>query len=221
MNIIDAFKNSDGKAYRIWCDMDGVLVNWNKGYNKALAERDPETAKMLGYPLDGDPWELEDLLAAYYNAKEPNPKKAKSKAKARFWKIIQGDYEWWVNLEWMPDGKELFNYIHKLRNEGTIIELNILSSPSSDPVCEKGKRAWLEKQGIAKYFDNIVIFKEKYKMAKGPYDILIDDTEKKINEWNSISNGSGILHTSTADTIPKIEKIIRGNNDSQNDTSNI
>jgi hypothetical protein len=210
MDIIRMFKESTlTDKPNVFLDMDGVLVNWNKGYKQTLSVKDPEIIQATGYDLVNDtPHQFEDKLLQYYISKGENPKKAKSKAKGRFWKPIHGDYEWWVNLEWMPDGQDLFNYCLNLKQTGKIATLNILSSPSSDSVCEKGKRAWLDKQGITDKFDNIIIYKDKFHYAKSPLDILVDDTKKKVVEWEGISNGTPVFHTSAANSIEQLEKII-------------
>jgi len=221
--ILELFKESNQGQFRLFNDLDGVYVNWNKGYVEAIIAKDPEIIQATGYDVTKDsPHVFEDKLLQYYINKGENPKKVKHHAKARFWRVIQGDFDWWVNLEWMPDGKELFKYGLNLKNTGKIKELNILSSPSSDPVCEPGKRAWLDKQGITQYLDNIIIFKDKYKYCKGPQDILVDDTPKKTDEWKNLSGGSPVFHTSTENSIKQIEAIIGGSNaTSQNDTSSI
>jgi hypothetical protein len=222
-SILQMFKESKITGPRVFLDMDGVLVNWNKGYIQTLLVKEPDLIAATGYDITKDtPHQYEDKLLQYYLNKGENPKKAKSKAKGRFWKPIHGDYEWWVNLEWMPDGKDLFNYCLNLRQTGKIRELNILSSPSSDNVCEQGKRAWLDKHGVTKDFDRIIIFKDKYKFCEGPLDILVDDTPKKTTEWANISNGSPVFHTSTANSIAQLEKILGGFNvTSQNDPSSV
>ena len=76
--------------YKIYCDMDGVLVNFIKGY----------------FELTG-----RDITGQYHTDK-------------RFWEPIdKAGVDFWVNLEWTPGGKELWNYIKKYNPE-------LLSSPS-------------------------------------------------------------------------------------------
>lgn len=196
-------------TYQIFLDLDGVCVNWNKGYIESLTTRDPQIIEETGYDIVKDsPWIFEDKLYDYFIKKGESLQKARNKAKERFWSHIDGDFDWWVNLEWMSDGRELLNYCIDLKNKDIIKQLNILTSPSEDPVCEPGKRKWLDKHNITNVFDNIYVFKKKYMYAKGSYDILIDDTHKKIHEWITISSGTGILHTSTTHTISKLKEIL-------------
>ena len=152
--------------YIIYCDMDGVLVDFEKGY-KDLTGVDTKQF----------------------------PKGDKS-----FWQpISDAGAEFWANLPWMPDGKELWNYIKKYKP-------NILSSPSQDPSSKVGKEAWLKmnlQNGYKKaYFygrANKQLFSDKNR-------ILIDDLLNTINEWNA-KGGIGILHTSAANTIKELKKL--------------
>ena len=79
--------------FHIYCDMDGVLVDFNKGY-----------FELTGHKLDG-----------IY------------RTDTNFWDPInQAGYDFWINLDWMPDGKELWSYIKKYKPE-------LLSAPSRHP----------------------------------------------------------------------------------------
>jgi len=53
---------------------------------------------------------------------------------------------------------------------------------------------------------NIVLRKEKIDYCTGPDCILIDDFYKNIDEWEA-AGGTGILHTSPADTIEKLKSM--------------
>ena len=81
----------------------------------------------------------------------------------------------------------LFETLNGLRKHDVIGELNILSSPGkSDPVVEPAKRKWLDQQGISKYFDRIIIDRDKHKYVRSHDDILIDDTPKKIAKTKEV-----------------------------------
>ncbi len=152
--------------YTIYCDMDGVLVNFNKGY-----------------------FELTGIDTTNYVNSTPE-----------FWQPVdKHGAEWWANLEWMPDGEELWNHIKKHRP-------NILSSPSKSLSSRAGKQTWIIKN-LKNQFNNIHLFPrhEKQKFA-GENRILIDDLEKTINEWTE-AGGIGIHHISTADTIKQLNDL--------------
>ena len=152
--------------YKIYCDMDGVLVDFEKGYA-----------------------ELTDTL----------PSKSFN-GKAEFWEPInQAGAAWWARLDWMPDGKNLWDYIKKHKPY-------ILSAPSWDPSSKVGKEAWCQIH-IPNQYKKLYLYSRKNKqLFSEPDHILIDDMEQTINEWNA-KGGIGILHTSAANTIAELKKL--------------
>ncbi len=92
MSIFSLIKEGSSK-YTWYCDMDGVLVNFDKGYF--------------------------ELTGKY-------PHEMKNKDPQLFWEpISKVGKQFWEELEWMPDGEQLWNYI-KIYNP------TLLSSPSRD-----------------------------------------------------------------------------------------
>ncbi len=152
--------------YIIYCDMDGVLVDFEKGY----------------YDLTG-------------TSTKQFPKGDNS-----FWQpISDAGAEFWATLPWMPDGKELWNYIKKYKP-------NILSSPSQDPSSKVGKEAWLQMNLQSGYKKAYFYNRANKQLFSDKNRILIDDLPNTINEWNA-KGGIGILHTSAANTIKELKKL--------------
>jgi hypothetical protein len=198
---------------RIFCDMDGVLVNFEKGYIDRVNEREPGYLEHIGY--NGNFTQIEDFIQAEFERIAPNEKeraKAKYRASAKFWSFVTGDIQWWVNLPWMLDGQELFNNLYSLRQNSIISEFNILSAPSkTDPVVPGAKRLWIDKQGLTNKLDRIIMDNDKFKYEESHNDILIDDTEKKLNDWIN-AGGTGILHKNTAETLTKLNELLLKDN---------
>ena len=242
--------------YKVFVDMDGVLVDFLGGFKERF--RQSSLNNKLQLKDEKQFGSIEDQIREYFLSQAENEKQKKNahhKATAYFWAIIPGlelglkkrkeytseDYnkfiknthDFWKGLDWLPDGKQLWNYLVDLKASGTISELNILSSPSSDQkiideegnvtkrnLAEEGKRLWLEKQGIVegKNVDRIIIKKDKYEEADRPTDILIDDTPKKLYGketergkklgWVD-AGGTGILHKNTKDTIEELNNILK------------
>ena len=130
-----------------------------------------------------------------------NTKPAKSfNGKAEFWEpISKAGAQWWANLNWMPDGKELWSYIKKYTP-------NILSSPSQDPSSKVGKEAWLKMNLQGGYKKAYFYGRANKQLFSDKNRILIDDLPNTINEWNA-KGGIGILHTSAANTIKELKKL--------------
>ena len=155
-------------THKIFCDMDGVIVNFVKGYEEISGFNKKQAEKI-------------------YHSNPP-----------RFWgPINNAGYEWWANLDWMPDGKELWNYILPYNP-------TILTAPSKGEACPKGKKIWTERELGGEI--PVIIERDKYKYAE-PNNILIDDTKQKIDDWID-AGGIGIWHKNTRDTIKQLEEIL-------------
>ena len=108
----------------------------------------------------------------------------------------------WANLEWMPGGKRLWQFISRY-------DPYILSAYSGrDPNSKNGKLKWLAKNtNVKKGKINLVVraHKQKYAMTDGKPNILIDDYSKNIAEWER-KGGIGILHTDAAKSIAELKR---------------
>jgi hypothetical protein len=157
------------QQYKIYCDMDGVLTNFDKRFK------------------DLNP---EHLSAAQYQTKYGVEK---------FWDVIDEDnkIKFWVGMEWMPDGKQLWDYIKDKQP-------TLLSAPSKKPASRLGKRLWVKNNlpGVPL----ILASAEKKQNYSGKDKILIDDRPDNINQWRE-KGGFGILHISAADTIKQLQNI--------------
>ena len=144
--------------------MDGVLVDFNKGY-----------FELTGHILDG-----------LY------------RTDSHFWDPINdAGYNFWINLDWMPDGKELWSYIEKYTPE-------LLSAPSRQPDSRVAKYDWVNRElpGV-----HLILRSAKHKKDfASPTSILIDDRVDNIADWVS-SGGIGILHKNTKDTILQLKDL--------------
>jgi hypothetical protein len=172
-NLLDLYEAIKPK-YLIFCDMDGVLVDFDKGY-KDLTGKSTNHADVQD---KNDFWRLLDKSLEEKGLTE---------------------YDYWVNLPWMPDGKMLWNYIKGYKPY-------ILTAPSLDPGSKQGKREWVEtKLPEAK---NVYFRKASLKPEfSGKNRILIDDRADTIAAWNA-KGGIGIHHTSASDTIEQLKKYV-------------
>jgi hypothetical protein len=152
------------EKYKIYCDLDGVLVDFEKGYEK-----------LTGKNISGQ--HLNDH---------------------NFWKPINdAGYDFWINLEWKQDGKELWDYIKKYKPE-------LLSAPSRQNDSRIGKYDWVERE-----LPNVHLILRSAKHKKdyaSPDAVLIDDRIDNINGWRE-AGGIGIHHVSTKDTISELKKL--------------
>lgn len=169
---------------RIFCDLDGVLVDFDRGFADL-----PENSEKLS------PAEYEE-----------------ANGKNSIWPLIDkyGD-DYWSDLYWKNDGRELWDYLEEYKPA-------ILSSPSRNPSSIRGKAKWVKlnlrinEDPVTKLSEyegsnRVIIMQQKHLFAKSANDILIDDTQSKIDKWTE-AGGTGILHNDATDTIKVLEKIL-------------
>jgi hypothetical protein len=174
-----------GKKPVIFCDMDGVLVDFDEGYK-----------------------ELTGVTTQH----------ADSQGKNEFWGLFRdslrnkdiSERSYWANLDWMSDGKQLWDYIKDYNPY-------VLTAPSVNfdiPFEERykmennqsmqGKTEWVQRlPNMRKIYFRSAARKADF---AGPNKILIDDRKDTIDSWNA-NGGIGILHTSTANTIKQLQEL--------------
>ena len=156
----DAKEKAD---YKIYCDMDGVIVDFDKGYK-----------------------ELTGREASFDTPKE------------EFWAPIQkAGASFWIKLQWMPDGKKLWEFIKPYNPD-------LLSAPSRDESSKIGKFVWVKRNVPGTKL--ILRQAERKQEFATPNSILIDDRADNIQRWKD-AGGIGIVHTSAADTIQQLKDL--------------
>lgn len=109
-------------TYQIYCDMDGVLTDFEKRFVDMLRQEGPK----------------------YYSKEIINqvtrPKHfEKLEGEKEFWNFIDNHVglEFWSDMEWMPNGRQLWNFISPYNPI-------ILTSPSRQNTSRLGKRIWVK-----------------------------------------------------------------------------
>lgn len=184
-------------SYQIFCDLDGVLVDFNRGFQE-LADNPEKLTPKEYEAIHGENtiWE----------------------------KIEKLGEDFWANLQWMKDGRELWDY---LKQYNPII----LSSPSRSDSCIAGKTKWVKQNlGIDQVavrepeeFTNttkLILAKHKHNFVKpcenilGKHPILVDDFKSKLKKWTA-AGGTGVLHNDATDTIRVIEELMNGSDSTE------
>lgn len=159
--------------YIIYCDMDGVLCDFNRRFEQF--SWDEEKKKSL------------------------SPKEYKTtNGTKKFWELIDGiGAQFWSEMPWMQDGKQLWTHISKYKP-------TLLSSPSYDSSSRYGKSLWAKENMPG---TKLILSERKNKQNYSKKNrILIDDMPETIKEWNS-RGGIGILHTSTENTLNELKQL--------------
>jgi nicotinamide mononucleotide adenylyltransferase len=156
---------AEEESYKIYCDMDGVLVDFEKGYEELTGQN------IRGQHISGGP---------------------------NFWDpITKAGASFWVKLQWMPDGKQLWEYIKQYTPV-------LLSAPSREESSKIGKYVWVKREMPGTKL--ILRSAERKQEFATPQSILIDDRKDNIDRWKE-AGGIGIYHTSAADTIQQLKKL--------------
>lgn len=109
------------------------------------------------------------------------------------WPIVKAIPNFWEELEWMPGGKKLWEYVLPHNP-------SILSAPSRNDVrSPSGKLAWIHRHLGWDTNYHFTRSSRKCELAR-PYAILIDDLAGNVRQWNQ-AGGIGILHKSVDETL--------------------
>ena len=168
--------------YQIYCDMDGVLTDFEKRFVTLLRQEGPK----------------------YYSkatiAQVTRPKHFdKIEGTVEFWKFIDQyiGMEFWSDMEWMPNGRQLWDFIQPYGPK-------LLTSPSRDNTSRLGKRLWVKNHLIPA---PEVLF--RFGDAKSDFanenSILIDD--KPSNLVAFASKGGIAIECKDGDVSSVIEQL--------------
>ena len=156
------------QTYQIYCDMDGVLTDF-----------DTQFKELSGGVPPGE-----------YESKN---------GKDAFWALVaEGGVGYWVGMPWMPNGKQLWEYISKYNPI-------ILSAPSKENESRLGKRLWV-RNNLSPKPKLILASAQNKPNYSGTNRILIDDRPDTIANWNA-QGGIGILFKSTSQVIEELKKL--------------
>ena len=198
--------------YRIYCDLDGVLVDFEKGLPpfindkleyildnvEEFAESADKSDRLLYRKalkavdeLGGD---MASGVVPKMEFKDFAKETAKPSVRSLSYLIVDKfEMDFWSSLDWMPDGKRLWDYIRKY-------EPTIITSPIGKG---EGKKVWVQKNlGVPS--DRVILSHHKFDYAE-PDIILIDDQQKNTEPF-AASGGKAIQHKNTNTTTRKLKK---------------
>jgi hypothetical protein len=152
----------ENPQYKIYCDLDGVLADFDKGVKK---------------------------LTGKYPHEQPSKD---------MWKAIYSVPDFFQSLDWIPEGKNLWNYI-KAWNPAILTGL----PASADGA--KQKQFWCANHlgGNVPVIVCRSVDKQKY---ADQMSVLIDDRKDNIVQWRAMG-GIGILHQTLPKTLTQLQKI--------------
>jgi hypothetical protein len=180
------------RNYQLFCDMDGVLVNFEGGVLAHMNEvfrpagEDPnhpmhKLARACADEVGGFDVVLNEEHIKQGVVEDDLPGNVHARA---FMKELVGDnIDLWSHLNWELNGKVLWEAIKRVPG------LRILSAPMKSG-SQVGKRIWCERE-LGMSGENVILSdsKQRFGHQDGILGILIDDRDKYINEFRE---GGGI-----------------------------
>tara|TARA_R100000005_G_scaffold83159_1_gene50936 strand:- start:221 stop:958 length:738 start_codon:yes stop_codon:yes gene_type:complete len=222
------------KDFKIFLDMDGVLVAFSKGHAKeiiSLIQQDPEkitsrsTKKALRKIKSYNGEDREEITVGFLGnllVKKDNKldmTKWEKLIKSIQFKVIGNNKDYWSNLEKAEGCDELVKGCRDLVGYNNVY---ILSAPiKGDEESYQGKLEWLKNSGLGFDEDHIFLNPNKEEITNQFLDstcILVDDREKyivKFTDQNLQNPGIGVHHTPKAsmngvnNSLNKLKEIIK------------
>ena len=147
-DLLEAYPLPEKKEvpkYKIYCDMDGVLTDFEKRFDHFSGMHPQEYEKKFGIE--------------------------------QFWHLIDTKIgvRFWVGMDWMPEGKRLWDFIKPYKPD-------LLTSPSRHNSSRLGKQLWAKNNLNPKPKVIMAYSADKQRYAN-ENSILIDDKKSNINEW--------------------------------------
>ena len=190
--------------YQIYCDMDGVLVNFLDGAIGQI-NKDLKDEAVTGKNIDKLRQKLSELGRDQVTSQDLDKMDKENRlqtARKYMYSRLQDSEEFWANLPWAEAGQELWSYISKFNPY-------ILTAPMKGEGSKRGKELWIQ-QHLEPPPEKVYMSHDKYNWAvgdEGESNILIDDFTINTIPWEE-HGGIAILHTSTGNTIQKLEELI-------------
>lgn len=183
--------------YQIFCDMDGVLVDLVGGVNEALYSDPPTDASDNYKKIQLKAREVLDNQTLTSEHLDKTHKLFKKEARNFLYRVLMDNRRFWMGLEWLSGGQELWQYIEKY-------DPIILSKPT-DLQAVIGKKKWVKDNiGLPKERVQIRYDKAPYAKYNGKIGILIDDFESNTSKFQG-NGGSTILYKNTPQAIKELK----------------
>jgi len=190
---------------------DKILSKWrtrSKSLSLPLFESFKLDNPMIYVDMDGVIADFDGRFTELSQGISPGDYRDEFGVKA-FWDFIDegpNKMVFWKGIPPLPEAKKLIKFVSKYNYE-------LLTAPSIKEQSVEGKKAWLDiwvNKGLfpSKPKMNMKPAKEKHliKPKLTSNDILIDDREETIINWNK-AGGIGILFKSTTQTIKELKEL--------------
>ena len=171
---------------QIYCDMDGVLVDFEQGVvdqiNKDLLmiRKMADQKNLLKIQNVLDKLGRDEITLDDMRGKTETSKPVRDYMYGR----VGENATFWADLPWMPGGKELWAFIAPY-------EPHILTSPMGKG-SQYGKTFWIHENLGLSDEQKVHMGHDKYRWAAnedGSFNVLIDDWDKNLGPWSFHTGG--------------------------------
>jgi len=204
----DVGENEATYPFRIFCDMDGVLVDLIGGLEKELRKKQ----FMIRSKNKQERTKQENALMSILSAakswndikQDPSTTQGQRQVLDAIEDILGENEQFWSNLEPMPDALKLWGFISKY-------DPFILSHPW-DNESKVGKEIWCSAK-LSPPPSRVLLpmdgNKEQYALNKenGTKNILIDDMDDYLSRWTD-AEGIAIRHRTADSTISQLKQVM-------------
>ncbi len=165
------------KIHKIYFDMDGVLADFDGGVSALCGIKAPGQGKNIPKAIQDSLWEHVKKIDHFYDKLDP-----------------------------MPGALDLFFTVYEKYGDRVEILSGIPKPRREIVTAAEDKVSWAHRLLSPDLKVNTVFREEKKLYCTGASDILIDDYDSNIEEWEKYG-GTGILYLSPEDTLKKIRSI--------------
>ena len=178
--------------HQVYCDMDGVLVD----FENSAVDKINETLKDLSHPLIHLAEIVIQELGRDYitlaDLKKGRHLSSSIAVRNLMQPLLEDDEDWWANLPYLEEGKKIWARISQFNPKPIILTSPMDQNGKKGSL--EGKKRWI-KTNLQLSTNVEVIFshnKFEYAVKDGKAAILIDDYEKNVRLYKE--HGGHIIH---------------------------
>ena len=190
------YQNANNAAvnfpHQVYCDMDGVLVD----FENAAVNKINETLKDLSHPLAHlIKIVIQELGRDYISLADLKKGKHLSSSIAvrnLMQPLLEDNEDWWANLPFLEEGKKIWDVISKFNPEPIILTSPMDQNGKKGSI--EGKKRWIKINLQLNTNVEVIFSHDKYEYAvkDNKAAILIDDYEKNVSLFKK--HGGHIIH---------------------------